>query len=105
MLFTGNAITAKEAIDCGLVTRVSADETELDAEVERICDSIKSKSRAIVQRGKRFFYEQNQMTLKSAYKYGEQEMIDNIATKDGQEGVQSFIEKRKAIWHHSNEEN
>lgn len=104
MLFTGNAISADEAVKFGLITRVvSDDERELDDEVNRICESIKSKSRAIVQRGKKFFYEQNQMTLKSAYKYGEQEMIDNIATKDGQEGVQSFVEKRKPVWTHAQE--
>lgn len=104
MLLTGNAITADEAVKSGLITRVVSNEPELDAEVDRICDSIKSKSRAIVQRGKKFFYEQNQMTLKSAYKYGEQEMIENISTKDGQEGVQSFIDKRKPIWSHSQED-
>lgn len=104
MLLTGNAITADEAAKSGLITRVVSNEPELDAEVDRICDSIKSKSRAIVQRGKKFFYEQNQMTLKSAYKYGEQEMIENISTKDGQEGVQSFIDKRKPIWSHSQED-
>lgn len=105
MLLTGNAVTAKEAFDCGLVTRVTSDEKELDAEIESICNSIKSKSRAVVERGKRFFYEQNQMTMKSAYKYGEQEMIENIAMKDGQEGIRSFIEKRKPIWNHSSEDN
>lgn len=104
MLLTGNAINAEEAVKCGLVTRVVDDQQELDEEVNRICESIQSKSRSIIQRGKRFFYQQNQMTLKSAYKYGEQEMIDNIGTSDGQEGVRSFIEKRKPIWSHSQDE-
>lgn len=104
MLFTGNAISADEAINCGLITCVVSDQTELDEKVKEICDSIKSKSRAIVERGKRFFYEQNQMTLKSAYKYGEQEMIDNIKMTDGQEGVRSFIEKRKPVWSHTKDD-
>lgn len=104
MLLTGNPITADEAVKCGLITRVVSDENELEADVNRICDDIKSKSRAIIERGKRFFYEQNQMTLKSAYKFGEQEMVENIATTDGQEGIRSFIEKRKPIWTHSKDE-
>lgn len=78
MLLTGNTITADDAVKSGLITRVVADQTELDQEINAICDAIKSKSRPIIQRGKRFFYEQNQMTLKSALKYGEQEMVDNI---------------------------
>lgn len=104
MLLTGNAVTAEDALKCGLITRVVENESELDEEVNRICESIKSKSRAIVWRGKQFFYQQNQMTLKSAYKYGEQEMVENIATTDGQEGVRSFIEKRKPIWSHAKDE-
>lgn len=104
MLLTGNPINATDALQCGLITRIADNENELDEEVNRICDSIRSKSRAIIWRGKRFFYQQNQMTLKSAYKYGEQEMVDNIATIDGQEGVKSFIEKRKPVWTHSSDE-
>lgn len=104
MLLTGNTISAIEAVNSGLITRVVSNETELDEEVNRICDAIKSKSRAVVQRGKKFYYEQNQMTLKSALKYGEQEMVENIATTDGQEGIRSFIEKRKPVWSHSDEQ-
>lgn len=103
MLLTGNTITAEEAVKNGLITRVVADENELNQEVDQICAAIKSKSRAVIQRGKKFYYEQNQMTLKSALKYGEQEMVENISTVDGQEGIRSFIEKRKAVWTHSQE--
>lgn len=101
MLLTGFPLSAQEALSAGLVSRVVADGDALDVETKRICDAIKAKSRAVVQRGKRFFNEQIQMTLKSAYKYGEKEMVDNLATADGQEGVRSFIEKRKPKWTHS----
>lgn len=102
MLLTGFPLSAQEALTAGLVSRVVVDSDALDIETLRICDAIKAKSRAVVERGKRFFNEQIQMTLKSAYKFGEQEMIDNLATEDGQEGVRSFIEKRKPKWTHSN---
>lgn len=97
MLLTGFPISASEALKCGLVTSV-VPPNELDAEVKRICDGIKSKSRAVIERGKRFFYNQVAMDLKTAYVYGEQEMVSNIATQDGQEGIRSFAEKRKPIW-------
>lgn len=100
MLLTGLPITAQEALRAGLVSKICKDNTELDKEMERICNAIKSKSRSVVERGKRFFYEQNEMTLKSAYKYGEHEMVDNLQTNDGQEGVRSFVEKRKPLWSH-----
>lgn len=98
MLFTGNTIDAKEALKCGLITLAVDCEAQLDIEINKICEDIKSKSKNVIQKGKRFFYEQNQMTLKAAYKYGENEMIKNIETWDGQEGIRSFIEKRKPKW-------
>lgn len=104
MLLTGNSINANDAVRSGLITKCVPNANELDEEIDRICDSIKAKSRAVIKRGKRFFYEQNQMTIKSAYKYGEQEMTDNISMRDGQEGIQSFIEKRKPTWIHSDNE-
>lgn len=104
MLLTGNTINAEDAVKSGLITRVVTDEIELNKEVQDICDAIKSKSRAVIERGKKFFYEQNQMTLKSAMKYGEHEMVENISTTDGQEGIHSFIEKRKPVWTHSKDD-
>lgn len=98
MLLTGNAINAREALKCGLITRAVDCEVQLDIEINRICEDIKSKSKNVIKNGKRFFYEQNQMTLKAAYKYGENEMVNNIETWDGQEGIRSFIEKRKPKW-------
>lgn len=41
-----------------------------------------------------------QNDIKSAYALGEKVMVDNINTKDGQEGIRSFIEKRKPKWNH-----
>lgn len=93
MLLTGNAINAEEAVKCGLITRAVDFESELDIEINKICEDIKSKSKNVIHNGKRFFYEQNQMALKAAYKYGENEMINNIETWDGQEGIRSFIQK------------
>lgn len=103
MLLTGLPITAAEALECGLVTSVVPVD-QLDVEVRRITDAIKLKSRAVIERGKRFFYEQIAMNIKTAYAFGEQEMVLNLGTHDGQEGVRSFVEKRKAIWTHSSDE-
>ena len=103
MLLTGFPITAQEALASGLVSSVVRQE-QLDEEVDRICDGIKSKSRAVIERGKKFYYEQIAMNLKPAYRYGEQEMVSNLELKDGQEGVRSFIEKRKPVWSHSSVE-
>lgn len=100
MLFTGLPLSAQEAITAGLVSScVPAD--QLDGETEKICDAIKTKSRVVVELGKKFYYEQISMDINVAYKYGEQVMVDNLALPDGQEGIRSFIEKRKPNWSHS----
>lgn len=100
MLFTGLPLSAQEALTAGLVSScVPVD--QLDAETEKICNAIKMKSRSVVELGKKFYYEQMSMDINVAYKYGEQVMVDNLALPDGQEGIRSFIEKRKPNWSHS----
>ncbi|CAB3253401.1 unnamed protein product [Arctia plantaginis] len=99
MLFTGEPLSAQEAYDSGLVTKV-VPATELDHEVNKIIEKIKMKSRSVVTLGKEFFYKQIEFNILDAYKLGEEIMVKNINTKDGQEGIKSFVEKRKAIWSH-----
>lgn len=97
MLLTGLPITADEALRVGLVSSVVPKE-ELDQEIERICNAIISKSRAVVSFGKNFYYQQLSMSLHDAYKAGSKTMTDNLQLSDGQEGIKSFIEKRKPNW-------
>jgi enoyl-CoA hydratase/carnithine racemase len=97
MLLTGLPITADEALRVGLVSSVVPKE-ELDHETERICNAIMSKSRAVVSFGKQFYYKQLSMGLNEAYTEGSKAMADNLKLHDGQEGIKSFIEKRKPQW-------
>lgn len=73
---------------------------QLDQEVEKIVEKIKLKSRSVIALGKQFFYKQIDLSLFEAYKLGEDIMVQNINTNDGQEGIRSFVEKRKAKWSH-----
>lgn len=71
MLFTGLPITAQDAHVAGLVSRVVPPD-QLDAEVNNVCSAVKSKSRAVIELGKKFFYQQVSMNIQVAYKFGEQ---------------------------------
>lgn len=95
----GQPLSAQEAYESGLVTKVVPVE-QLDAEVERIIEHLESKSRSVLTLGKEFFYKQIDLGLNEAYSLGEEIMVKNIGTNDGQEGITSFIEKRKASWNH-----
>lgn len=99
MLFTGEPITAQEAYESGLATKVVPEE-QLDIEVNKIIEKIKVKSRSVIALGKDFFYKQIELDVLDAYKLGEKIMVDNINSCDGQEGIRSFAEKRKASWSH-----
>ncbi|XP_046991551.1 enoyl-CoA hydratase domain-containing protein 3, mitochondrial isoform X2 [Schistocerca americana] len=102
MLFTGLPLSAEEALRAGLVSKVVPAE-DLEEEVRKIVDSICNKSRAVIELGKKFFYQQLETDIRTAYRMGEEIMVNNLAMSDGQEGVRSFIEKRKPCWTHSSE--
>ncbi|XP_071451703.1 enoyl-CoA hydratase domain-containing protein 3, mitochondrial [Hetaerina americana] len=97
MLFTGLPISAEVALRAGLVSSV-VDEGKLDEEVAGIVESISKKSREVMALGKKFFYQQIEMDIRSAYRLGETVMVGNIGLPDGQEGLKSFAEKRKPKW-------
>lgn len=99
MLFTGLPISAKEAHEAGLVSKIVPND-KLDEEIGKITDSINSKSRSIMRLGKKFLYEQIELDISTAYSLGSEMMVNNLKLKDAQEGIRSFSEKRKPVWTH-----
>ncbi|KAL6077262.1 hypothetical protein STEG23_037717 [Scotinomys teguina] len=99
MLFTGEPISAQEAVRHGLISKVVPEE-QLEDETMRIAKKIASLSRSVVALGKATFYKQLPQDLRTAYYLASQAMVDNLALQDGQEGIEAFIQKRKPIWSH-----
>lgn len=102
MLFTGFSINSKEAYETGLVSKVVPHE-KIEEEIEKITTAINMKSRSIVHVGKTFLYEQLDLDTSTAYLLGTEKMVNNLKMKDAQEGIKSFIEKRKPVWRHDYE--
>lgn len=102
MLFTGFSISGKEAYETGLVSKVVPHE-KIEEEIEKITTAINMKSRSIVHVGKTFLYEQLDLDTSTAYLLGTEKMVNNLKMKDAQEGIKSFIEKRKPVWRHDYE--
>lgn len=98
--FEGEPLTAQQAYESGLVTKV-VPANQLDEEVNKIVEKIKLKSRSVIALGKQFYYKQIELGIFDAYKLGEEIMVKNINADDGQEGIRSFVEKRKANWSHT----
>ncbi|KAF4516632.1 hypothetical protein B566_EDAN003380 [Ephemera danica] len=94
MLLTGDFIDAMEAKSKGLVNRVVPADA-LDAEIERLVQSILAKSAVAVRMGKDMFYKQLEMGLAEAYDFAAGVMACNMMSDDAGEGIDAFMQKRK----------
>ena len=97
MLLTGDFITADEAQARGLVNRVAPMEA-LDAETEKLIQSILYKPKEAIAMGKALFYKQRETGVEAAYQLAGQTMACNMVLPVAQEGVKAFVEKRKPSW-------
>lgn len=104
MLFTGLPISGREAYEYGLVSKVVPND-KLDEEVRQITDAINAKSRSVVHFGKTFLHEQMNLDISTAYFLGTERMVNNLKMKDAQEGIRSFLEKKKPNWSHDYDKN
>ncbi|XP_042191397.1 enoyl-CoA hydratase domain-containing protein 3, mitochondrial [Callorhinchus milii] len=100
MLFTGESISAHEALLHGLVSRVVPRE-QVEAETLRIAHRICGTSRSVMALGKATFYRQMCLSRDEAYRVTALAMVENLGLEDGQEGIRSFLQKRKPLWTHS----
>lgn len=97
MLLTGEPIDARTALEWGLVNRV-VQPAALDGEVARLASIILSKSGEVVRRGKETFYAQIERPLGAAYEVAGESMACTLLLEDAAEGIDAFLEKRKAHW-------
>jgi coatomer subunit beta len=68
------------------------------AETAALADRIAGKLGAAVRIGKQAFYTQLAMETADAYAYTGGVMVENLALRDTDEGMQAFIEKRAPDW-------
>jgi enoyl-CoA hydratase/carnithine racemase len=97
MLFTGEFVSARTALDWGLVNRVVPFE-RLDDEVASLARVLIEKPRAVISTGKRFFYDQLERRVEDAYAMASEVITRNMLGPDAQEGVGAFVQKRTPRW-------
>lgn len=97
MLLTGRPISAQEALDFGLISRIVAAD-ELETQVAELATQIASASAHTLALGKAAFYRQIEMDRPSAYQFASQVMVDNLLADDAKEGISAFLGKRQPIW-------
>jgi len=97
MLLTGDMISANKAVDIGLVNQ-AVPEGALGETTLKLARTIASKSSLTLAIGKRAFYQQSEMTLTKAYTYASNIMVQNMLSRDSEEGIGAFLAKRPPNW-------
>uniref|UniRef100_A0A0N5BNP0 Probable enoyl-CoA hydratase, mitochondrial n=1 Tax=Strongyloides papillosus TaxID=174720 RepID=A0A0N5BNP0_STREA len=97
MNLTGNMITAKEAKEAGLVSKVFPSDVLVN-EAIKLADKIAEQSPLIVSMAKEAVNKAYETTLAEGLNFERRTFHTTFATKDRKEGMTAFAEKRKAQW-------
>jgi enoyl-CoA hydratase/carnithine racemase len=100
MLLSGRFISAEEALQFGLINRVTTAE-KLAEETRSWAMELAQASSYVLSLGKRAFYSQADLDERAAYEYGKEVISMNCMAEDAAEGMSAFIEKRKPVWRNS----
>lgn len=95
MLMTGDPIDARTAADWGLVNRVVPD-AAVAAETRALLARATRGSTDSKGQGKQAFYRQIDLDVPGAYALATEVMASTSQSRDGQESMRSFVEKRRA---------
>jgi len=97
MNLTGTPITAQEASQYGLVSRIYPAESLVE-EAVKTADKIASHSKIIVQICKESTNAAYELSLKEGMRFEKRMFQSTFATNDRKEGMTAFVEKRKPNW-------
>lgn len=97
MILTGRMMSSKDMYEAGLLTRVVEDGVYLDEAIE-LGKEIASKPNLAVMLGKESVNKALDLTIESGLEYERKNFYLLFATEDKFEGMNAFVEKRKAEW-------
>jgi enoyl-CoA hydratase/carnithine racemase len=97
MLFFGELLKARDALDMGLVNRVVAADA-LEAETRRWAAGLAQKSPLALQIAKKAFYAAADMDYGQAFEYMNEAFARLCTTQDATEGVKAFLDRRPPQW-------
>ena len=95
MIFTGNFYTAQEAFEMGLVNQLVEKENLLKA-AESMAQTIRSRGPLAIGKSKNLIHKSRDLSMDKGLELEAKEFGDLFKYKDSKEGMEAFIEKRKA---------
>jgi enoyl-CoA hydratase/carnithine racemase len=97
LAYTGDVISARQALDWGLVNDVVPDD-ELDTAVHDLLVRATRGSRAAKGLGKATLHQQITLPQDEAYRLATQVMADASQSQAAKEGIAAFVDKREPRW-------
>jgi cyclohexa-1,5-dienecarbonyl-CoA hydratase len=98
LLVTGETISAKEALEIGLINRVVAVE-ELDGAIEELTARLAGMSAAVIHLTKQAIRGAADLKQHDGIALVEKIYLEDLmSTMDAEEGLQAFLEKRAPVW-------
>ncbi len=97
MIFTGDQISAKEALEMGIVNMVVPSD-RLQEAVEEVVEKLKSRAPLAIAAAKEAINASLDLGLTQGIRYESQVFSSLFSTEDQKEGARAFLEKRKPEW-------
>lgn len=97
MLLTAKPYGAEWARESGLVNQVCPD-AELEPIAWEMAKTIAANAPLVTRWSKQFFYHIQEMEQRQAFRYGTDLITMQSLTRDGGEGQNAFLQKRKPEW-------
>lgn len=99
MLLTAEPLSAREAREAGLISRVF-DDPDFDDATIALARTIASKPREVLLLGKEAIRKTKNLPLENAYDVASDIMSENLMRDVAIEGISAFKDKRHPIWSH-----
>jgi enoyl-CoA hydratase/carnithine racemase len=97
MIYTARKLSAEEAEEMGLITRVCSAE-ELDTVVNETLEAIAAKAPLAIESGRKALAAVEGKSLDESLDYLCGELLKIAQTEDAMEGMTAFVQKREPVW-------